>query len=484
MVSSNSDGTSPPAKVPMGPNPTLLSRKEIDALYMTMAAVVAALDELDVHYIVTGGSLLGAVRQHSILFCDDDIDITIIDDANGSAYERVSGNLAAFLGEDFSYSIRPWEAGDKVRPKFMNSVFLDIFTLRRFATIGELCDLIGVKKNGEPQSENYIQGIVAAIRESAFSQNESAPLCPFWHFSTRKAVELWPKEVYRDHELLPLSSELRFGPLTGIKGPRMPVLLLKRAFGKDCFQVYYQSWSHKQASSSQKRNKSSHSGLASSNGDQRLLPPLVQTGGTWEGGNKVPLKEEHYLPIQPTTRAKRRPTLHCRTTLFQFLQEQMEREEVWTRVEELRLNCKVKRPQRTVYMDGVFDLFHVGHLQAIRQCAALGNRVIIGVTGDGDAADYKRPPIISEADRVAVIEALREVDSVICPCPLVVTEDFMQDNGIDLVVHGFADEADAERQRCFFEVPMNMGKYRRIQYYEGLSTTDIINKIRLLPPQD
>ena len=80
------------------------------------------------------------------------------------------------------------------------------------------------------------------------------------------------------------------------------------------------------------------------------------------------------------------------------------------------------------------------------QCAALGDRVIIGVTGDADAAGYKRPPIISQAHRVAVVEALGDVDEVVCPCPLVVTEAFMELKGIDLVVHGFANDADAMRQ--------------------------------------
>ena len=37
---------------------------------------------------MTGGSLLGAVRQHSILFCDDDIDVTIID-RDGTVYPKV-----------------------------------------------------------------------------------------------------------------------------------------------------------------------------------------------------------------------------------------------------------------------------------------------------------------------------------------------------------------------------------------------------------
>ena len=56
---------------------------------------------------------------------------------------------------------------------------------------------------------------------------------------------MWTKEVYREVELFPLIQDLKMGPVTGISGPRMPVRLLKRAFGNDCFEVYYQSASHK-----------------------------------------------------------------------------------------------------------------------------------------------------------------------------------------------------------------------------------------------
>ena len=495
MASSNS-AAGPALKIKMGPEPVLLSRKEVDILYEILQAVMTALETLGVDYIVTGGSLLGAVRQHSILFCDDDIDIAIIDKEHESgtgAYDLVSKNLQELLGKDFSYSIRPWEGGDRIRSKRMSSVFLDLFTIRRYESMEELIEMIGVKKNGKPQSSEYVAGIVDKIQNSAYSQGELSELCPFWHFDTRKAVEMWAKEVYRESEMFPLSHDLKFGPLTGVKGPRTPVRLLKRAFGLDCFEVYFQSGSHKGVStlksSSGEKIESLNVGTCESEtqGSDVVLKPLVQAGGTWEGGCKATLLDEHYIPMQPVLKTKRRPTCHDKASLFSYLIEQTKIEEEWElENNQAKLQDKNKstyqgenvRPRRTVYMDGVFDLFHVGHLEAIRQCAALGDRVIIGVTGDEDAAGYKRPPIISQENRVAVVEALKEVDQVVCPCPLIVTEKVMSDLGIDLVVHGFASDADAARQEEFFSLPMRTGRFQRIGYYDGLSTTDIIRKIQ------
>ena len=425
--------------VSAGCDPTLLTRKEVDALYDTLNAVTSALATLEVDYIVTGGSLLGAIRQHSILFCDDDIDIAIIDRVDRDDYDLVSSHLQRLLGDDYIYSIKPWEGGDRVRPKRMPSVFLDLFTLRRFTSIDELTKLIGIKKNGKLQSQEYVQDMINKIEESSINQGENFPLCPFWHFNTRKAIEMWPKEVYRERELFPLCRDLKFGPLTGVTGPRTPVRLLKRAFGLDCFHVFYQSGSHKNnvakqvtAQNAAISNTIDTGSLLKAEGN---LPPLILGGGVWEGGGKLPLEDIHYIPMQPVVKLKRRYTLHDKELLFQYLQEQSELEEACLQREYNQANrfetCQVgddprmnhidddvrsikqedlsTKIRRTVYMDGVFDLFHVGHLAAIRQCAMLGDRVIIGVTGDIDATGYKRPPIISEANRVAIVAAIKEV---------------------------------------------------------------------------
>jgi cytidyltransferase-like protein len=545
-------GTDHGTTVPIGPDPLLISRAQVDTLYVLLRAVTSALQQLDVPYILTGGSLLGAVRQHSILFTDDDVDIAIVENAtttmttttttydgsetrikSSSCLDLVREQLPHLLGDDFVYTVEAWENSDRVRFRRMSNVFLDVFCIRRYETIDELRGVLSLKKNGQAQSYEYVASIVDAIQDAAVivaqtslddaaviekdrnntTIDMSLPLFPCWHFDRRKAIELWPREVYRQGELFPLASTYAMGPITGLSGPHLPVTLLQRAFGIDCFVVYYESISHSQTRSTSSSHCSKSTIAEStpphSNDTQESLPqqryaPHILPGGTWQGGTKKALLEAHYRPMQPIARAQRRPTLHCQSTLRDNLQRQTLYEQQYLRQNEplsshppmqsatassdemLSMPCSVipagsKVARRTVYMDGVFDLFHVGHWNAIQQCAALGDRVLIGVVGDADAASYKRPPIVQQDDRVAVVAALGVVDKVICPCPLIVTESFMHQHGIDLVVHGFANDDDAAKQEEFFRTPVQLGKFQRIDYYQGLSTTDIIQKIQGLP---
>ena len=131
-----------------------------------------------------------------------------------------------------------------------------------------------------------------------------------------------------------------------------------------------------------------------------------------------------------------------------------------------------------VYIDGIFDLFHRGHLESILKCKEFGDEIIVGVVSDSDASSYKRKPVYNESDRVEIIKCINIVDEVISPCPLVITEDFILRNRIDIIVHGFKDQNDFDLQKEFFKIPIEMGIFRRIQYYDKISTTEIISKIR------
>lgn len=131
-----------------------------------------------------------------------------------------------------------------------------------------------------------------------------------------------------------------------------------------------------------------------------------------------------------------------------------------------------------VYIDGIFDLFHRGHLESIAKCKEFGNEIIVGVVSDSDATSYKRKPVYNESDRVEIIKSISFVDKVISPCPLIITKDFILRNEIDIIVHGFKDQNDFDLQKEFFKIPIEMGIFRRIEYYDKISTTEIISKIR------
>jgi len=133
-----------------------------------------------------------------------------------------------------------------------------------------------------------------------------------------------------------------------------------------------------------------------------------------------------------------------------------------------------------VYIDGIFDLFHRGHIESLKQAKNIRKNVylVVGVISDRDANNYKRMPIINEDDRAELLRNVNIVDEVITNAPLVVTKEFVELNNIDLVVHGFSDNEDWDKQKDFFEYLINENKFEKIDYYNKTSTTDIINRIK------
>jgi cytidyltransferase-like protein len=139
--------------------------------------------------------------------------------------------------------------------------------------------------------------------------------------------------------------------------------------------------------------------------------------------------------------------------------------------------------KKVVYIDGVFDLFHRGHLESlIKAKNALEDPdntfLLVGVVSDADCAGYKRVPIINETDRVEIVKSIKMVDQIVFPCPLVVDMDFIHQNKIDMVVHGFCNEADREKQKEFYAEIKSAGYFKEIEYYSKISTTDIINRMK------
>lgn len=73
-----------------------------------------------------------------------------------------------------------------------------------------------------------------------------------------------------------------------------------------------------------------------------------------------------------------------------------------------------KKKYKIGYTDGVYDLFHVGHLNMIQTAKENCEYLIVGVHADAVVEEYKhRRPIINENDRQRIIESIKGVDRAV-----------------------------------------------------------------------
>jgi glycerol-3-phosphate cytidylyltransferase len=65
------------------------------------------------------------------------------------------------------------------------------------------------------------------------------------------------------------------------------------------------------------------------------------------------------------------------------------------------------------YTTGVFDLFHIGHLNLLRNAKSLCDKLIVGVTTD-ELVSYKfKKAVIPFSERLEIVRAIKYVDAVV-----------------------------------------------------------------------
>lgn len=134
------------------------------------------------------------------------------------------------------------------------------------------------------------------------------------------------------------------------------------------------------------------------------------------------------------------------------------------------------RPVR-IYADGVFDLFHIGHMRALQQAkiAFPDVHLVVGVTGNKETHKRKGLTVLSARERAESVRHCKWVDEVIEDCPWIVTAEFLEKHQIDYVAHDDlpygADEGDD-----IYGPIKEKGMFLVTQRTEGLSTTGIITK--------
>lgn len=137
---------------------------------------------------------------------------------------------------------------------------------------------------------------------------------------------------------------------------------------------------------------------------------------------------------------------------------------------------KEHKNKKIVFTNGCFDILHVGHKRYLEQASTLGDIFVIGVNSDDSVKRLKGPsrPINSEQDRMELLSAFGFVDYVVLfdedtPYELIKT---IQP---DILVKGGDYTIENVVGRDIVEA--RGGKVELIQFVEGKSTSNIIQKI-------
>ncbi|MBR5539848.1 MAG: adenylyltransferase/cytidyltransferase family protein [Clostridia bacterium] len=128
------------------------------------------------------------------------------------------------------------------------------------------------------------------------------------------------------------------------------------------------------------------------------------------------------------------------------------------------------------YTCGVFDLFHVGHLNLLERCKAQCDRLIVGMCDDDYVTTVKqKEPIIKEDDRLRILNALKCVD-VAEKVNIETTNDKLlawERFRFDVLFSG-DDWKGSERYQKTEEQFREIGvSIEYLPYTQGVSTTDI-----------
>jgi glycerol-3-phosphate cytidylyltransferase len=74
----------------------------------------------------------------------------------------------------------------------------------------------------------------------------------------------------------------------------------------------------------------------------------------------------------------------------------------------------MEKKYKVGYTTGVFDLFHIGHLNILRRAKEQCEYLIVGVSTDELVQSYKhKTPVVPFEERFAIVEAIRYVDKVV-----------------------------------------------------------------------
>jgi len=141
----------------------------------------------------------------------------------------------------------------------------------------------------------------------------------------------------------------------------------------------------------------------------------------------------------------------------------------------LFMNLPLFSVVKNVYVDGIYDMCHLGHKLVFKKAIMLGTRLFVGVVNDEDATVYKRKPIMTTTEREEAVAACKYVHKVIPNAPCTgITKKFIKEHNIHVV--GFSEEYNNDED-IYYKVPREMGIAKVLSRTKGMSTSELIRRV-------
>lgn len=129
------------------------------------------------------------------------------------------------------------------------------------------------------------------------------------------------------------------------------------------------------------------------------------------------------------------------------------------------------------YTSGVYDMFHVGHLNILEQAKKQCDYLLVGVTTDELCYQRKKKmPIINQEDRIRIIRAIKYVDAAIFQENMDKLE-IVKKYGVDIVFVG----SDWKGTQTWNQYEKEFSEYQcsvvYLEHTEGISSTILRDKL-------
>lgn len=129
------------------------------------------------------------------------------------------------------------------------------------------------------------------------------------------------------------------------------------------------------------------------------------------------------------------------------------------------------------YTTGVFDMFHIGHLNILRRAKEKCDYLIVGVSTDECVESYKHKiPIIPYEQRAAIVEAIRYVDEVVPQITMDKLE-FLEKRHFDVMFHGTEWKGTDLYNKYEKEFAQYGARIEYLEHTDGISSTMLREKI-------